>query len=425
MPGGGSGKRWSRLRGRSISRPSWRKASDVPGCTTSDPPAGGGGPGENALVPLDARLRERIRREGPLRWDQFMEAALYTPGIGYYEREPGHVGRAGDFYTAVSVGAVFGRLLAVALTALLDRLGRGSEPVWLIEAGAHDGRLAADVLGWVAEQRPDLMPGLRYGVVEPSLRRRGWQAARLARWADRVEWFDSLAELAAVAPRGVLFANELLDALPVRRLGWDAARRCWREWHVALGEGADVERFEWRLGGEPWQPRPEDQALLAGAADPDGPLAAAFPDGLVWEHPEAALDWWRQAAGALREGWLLTLDYGDWHGGGPRPHRPQGTLRAFRRQRQEPDLLAAPGEQDLTADVDFALIRRAGEAAGMVTEVAEPQGEWLTRLAGTPAGRREAEGWDARQRRQFLTLVHPEHMGRRFQVLLQRRMGTG
>lgn len=393
----------------------------MPECTTSEQPFGAGPLGQGRAGSFGAGLHERIRREGAVRWDQFMELALYASGTGYYEREADCVGRGGDFFTAVSVGEVFGRLLAVAMARWLESLRRGAEPLWVMEAGAHDGRLAGDILSWIAECRPELLRYLRYGVIEPSSRRRRWQEARLTRWGKRVEWFSSFGELAAHAPRGVLFANEMLDALPVRRLSWDAARRCWREWWVVWDEGADSGRLAWKLDERVWSLRPEDRALVQERVDPEGPLAASFPDGLIWEHAEAALDWWRAAGDVLQEGWLLALDYGDWHGGGPRPHRPQGTLRAFRRQRQALDLLANPGQQDLTADVDFGLLRRTGEAAGWITEIAQSQGNWLTRVAGSPAGLQEAARWNAAQKRQFLTLVHPDHMGARFQVLVQRR----
>jgi SAM-dependent MidA family methyltransferase len=368
-----------------------------------------------------AALAGEIRRHGAVPFDRFMAVALYHPRGGYYERAADPVGKRGDFFTSVSVGPLFGELLGFAFAEWLDRLP-ASAPAWLIEAGAHDGRLARDLLGWLRQWRPALWPRLRHGIVEPSPRRAARQRTVLAgdaELAGKTRWFASLAEAAAARPRGVLFANELLDALPLRRFVWDAARRRWRELAVTLSD--DESRFVWTRRDS--APPPADE-------EPDAPvpwraLADRLPDGWVWEHPVEALRWWREAAQTLAAGWLMTLDYGGWESGAPALERPNGTLRAFRGHHQVPDVLADPGAQDLTADVDFAALRRVGEAAGWRTETATAQGRWLTRVAGRIARAPERfPPWDAARRRRFLTLVHPEHLGGRFQVLVQRK-GVG
>lgn len=380
------------------------------------------------LGPADAgrlarQIADTIRQEGPLPFDRFMALALYHPELGYYERDPATVGRAGDFYTSVSVGSFFGELLAFRFAGWLDELPEG--PVWLIEAGAHDGRLAADILAWLDQWRPRLKPWLAYGIVEPSARRRAWQQSRLDSWGDRVRWFASLEALAAVAPRGILFANELLDALPMRRFEWCRTEGDWQESTVELdpARAEDPAPPAFRWGRRPvsenaWSADPWLRRRRAMAAE----LAPVLPDGFVWEHSTAAVEWWQTAAGCLAEGWLMTLDYGNFEDLPFVPERPHGTLRAFGKHRQITDLLVQPGTHDLTADVDFGLVRQAGEETGLRTTDATSQGRFLTEVAAEMSMSLGAvPRMDGARRQQLLTLVHPEHLGKRHQVLVQRR----
>ncbi len=188
-------------------------------------------------------LRDILRREietcGAISFARFMELSLYCPGFGYYERIADTPGRQGDFYTSVSVGGLFGELLAFQFASWVE--AAAWEEFQLLEAGAHDGRLAQDVLNWFAARRPDLFDRLEYWILEPSPGRQQWQKRTLHRFASQVRWFDSLEMLPPTGVQGVIFANELLDALPVHRLGWDANTRTWFEWGVAVED----ENFVW------------------------------------------------------------------------------------------------------------------------------------------------------------------------------------
>lgn len=370
---------------------------------------------------LAGRLAAEIRESGPLRFDRFMERALYDPDGGYYERQAEPIGRSGDFFTSVSVGPLFGELLGFALTGMLETLS--AKEIWLIEAGAHDGRLAADILSWFRGWRPELWKRMAYGIVEPSESRRAIQRRRLQPFEGKVRWFASLEEVATIHRTGVLFSNELLDALPLRRFVWrrDEADGRWLESEVVVGVGR--ESFVWtevELPADEW----ESNRWLRDGRDRMSNLEQVLLDGFVWEHPAGAIDWWGEAARTLAEGWLVAIDYGHARAE-PRAELPGGTLRAFRSHCQVSELLTDPGEQDLTADVPFDLIRRVGEAAGLVTAQLRPQGEWLTRLVArteTRKGNRGFPVWDTSRRRQLMTLIHPEHLGARFQVLVQHRL---
>ncbi|MCP5522426.1 MAG: SAM-dependent methyltransferase [Verrucomicrobiales bacterium] len=369
------------------------------------------------------RVVDEIRRSGPMRFDRFMDRALYDPRDGYYERTVEQIGRKGDFYTSVSVGSLFGELLAFIFAARLEEIRAGKARLWLVEAGAHDGRLAADILGWFRLWRPADWSGLDYGIVEPSPARRAIQRRRLGAFAGKVHWFGSLAELKGARPSGVLFSNELLDALPLRRFVWRRAggAGCWRESGVGLA--ADDTSFIWSESEVPieeWEASP----WLAVGRERLRELEPVLPTGFVWEHPAGAVGWWAEAANCLSQGWVVALDFGRADGLPALPERGEGSLRAFRGHHQVADVLANPGGQDLTADVDFDLIRRVGEAAGLRTAALCPQGrwfgEWLARVEAA-VQRGAFPVWDAVRRRGLLTLVHPEHLGSRFQVLIQER----
>lgn len=357
---------------------------------------------------LSHRLADEITScGGVLRFDRFMERALYEPGLGYYERPDTHIGRTGDFFTSVSVGAVFGELLAFQFSRWCDALTLPMrEPLRLVEAGSHDGQLATDILPWIQEWRPDLWGKMRYTLVEPSPVRQGRQRARLAGFAGRVEWWDALQPFS-----GILFANELLDAFPIRRFGWDRSPRCWYEWGVASREMEPF--FTWaRLRGEADSP----VGLL-----PDSVLGL-IPDGFVVERSPAAEAWWRTAADCLREGWLVTADYGARLDLPLDPDRPEGTLRGYRNHKVTRQVLDQPGEQDLTAHVNFDRLRQAGEMSGLETSSLESQERWLNQVfTATSAVENCFAPWTRHRVRQFQTLTHPGHLGRAFSVLVQRR----
>jgi SAM-dependent MidA family methyltransferase len=134
------------------------------------------------------------------------------------------------------------------------------------------------------------------------------------------------------------------------------------------------------------------------------------------------VEWWREAAGILGRGKLLTIDYGFEAEDFFRPERAGGSLRAYYRHHLNPDVLAQPGQQDLTTHVNFTALQQAGEAAGLNTERFASQAQFLTGIAPHLwQGEAPFGEWTPQQRRQFLTLTHPEHLGRPFRVLIQSR----
>jgi SAM-dependent MidA family methyltransferase len=309
-------------------------------------------------------IAARIREHGPLTVAAFMELALYDPEVGYYARAAQRSGRAGDFFTSVDVGPLFGALVGVQVAEMVDALGAAPPPDGraaalpcdLVEAGAGNGRLAADLLRQLREHRHDVYERLRVHLIESSAAARAAQAPVLGEDAGRLVW--SRAELPGDF-EGVLVANELLDAMPVHQVVMRETGL--REVYVDLNQaGALITRED--LPSTP---------ALAARLDEAG---AVLEPGWRTEVGLAAASWVREAARRLRRGFMILIDYGH-------PARElysvthaSGTLTSFSghtaagaKTAGTPGWLRAPGEQDITAHVDFTGIQTAAEAEGMIT----------------------------------------------------------
>jgi SAM-dependent MidA family methyltransferase len=371
------------------------------------------------MRPLIELIRHEIVTSGVLPFDRFMELALYCPDYGFYEVKKDNPGRGGDFYTSVSVGELFGQLLAFQFSKWLETETESPKSrIRIVEAGAHDGKLARTILAWLQTCRPGLFGHIEYWIIEPSVRRQDWQKDELKAWAPRVRWFTDLHAAALQCLTGIIFSNELLDAMPVQRFGWDATEKRWFEWGVALEGG----QFVWAKVQKPAVGRRKAQTNLPSALChlPSG-LLAVLPDGYTIEVSPAAENWWRDAASILERGWLMTIDYGLGADELFSPARLRGTLRAYFRHHFADDLLANVGEQDLTAHVNFPAIQAVGEFAGLKTESFATQAQFLTRILDAAMKDQSFGEWNASRTRQFQTLTHPEHLGRPFRVLVQSR----
>ena len=345
-----------------------------------------------------------------------MELALYCPNYGYYETKI-DIGQHGDFYTSASTGELFGQLLAFQFADWLAAEVRGRPPsrhegdgsrINIVEAGAHNGKLAADILNWLKARHPQLFSELEYVILEPSLRRRGWQKETLKDFTN-VRWLAAFPDARAQIPdsrfNGIVFSNELVDAFPIRRFGWDARNKTWFEWGVAVQN----DKFVWA------------KIRNAEGGIRNSELEAVLPDNYTIETSPAAENWWREAAKSIGRGKLLTIDYGFTADELFSPARTNGTLRAYFKHHATEDPLANPGEQDLTAHVNFSTMQKAGENSGLKTEFIGSQTKFLMEILATVEKNNAFGKWTAKQTRQFQTLSHPEHLGRAFRVLVQSR----
>jgi SAM-dependent MidA family methyltransferase len=383
------------------------------------------------LTQLFEIISAEIRKRGAISFEEFMRLALYCPVYGFYEKEKDRIGRNGDFYTSVSVGKLFGDLLAFQFAEWLLECQSGTLPVQIVEAGAHTGDLARDILTWFRDHRPELFQSLQYWIIEPSSTRQKSQSATLAEFGQKVIWLSRITHHASRIT-GIIFANELLDALPVRRFGWDAKRKSWFEWGVTLECGNLVwTNLECSHRREEADAAPVCQNLpphvsgyldgALGRFESNENLLAVLPDGFTFEACPKAQLWWRDAARALERGKLITIDYGMTIEDLISPERKDGTLRGYYRHHATHNLLANPGDQDLTAQVNFSALIGAGEANGLKTEVFETQARFLTKILLRAQKSEGSEQWNAARLRQFQTLTHPEHLGHGFRVLVQSR----
>jgi SAM-dependent MidA family methyltransferase len=373
-------------------------------------------------LPIDDRrlLIDVIRERAPLTVAAFMELALYEPELGYYARTPRRSGRAGDFFTSVDVGPLFGELLAIQL-AEMGRLtaeaaehaepGRLSAPSArsaveafdLVEAGAGNGRLSSDILRAAKRRDPAFYESVRLHLVDASAEARRAHADTLADVAGRlVSSGSALPE----SFEGVLLANELLDALPVHQVVMRA--KGLREVYV--------------------DPVPGTGDLILREGPPSTPALAEYLDRLGvdlepgWrvEINLRAVEWIRDAARRLTRGFIILIDYGHQARDLYSASHSAGTLMTFARHLSQgpewpaetPAWLQQPGDQDLTAHVDFTSVRAAAEAEGLTTIGLLDQTYFLLGLVGA------LELDDLKARMALKTLIMPGGLGSTHKVLI-------
>ena len=283
-----------------------------------------------------------------------MEFALYDPQHGYYARRPRRSGRAGDFFTSVDVGPLFGELLEIQVAEMAGLMGRQTA-IDLVEAGAGDGRLSADLLRAARRRHPRLYEQLQLHLVEASPRARSVHLDTLGDVSDRLR---SSSDALPQSFHGVLLANELLDALPVHQVVMRDTGL--REVYVDVSpEGELVTR--------------EGPLSTPALSDYLDRLAVALEPGWRVEINLRAVDWMRDAASRLRRGFIILIDYGHEARELYSAAHSAGTLTTFTDHRasgsenRQPEWLDRPGDQDITAHVDFSTIRDVAEREGLVT----------------------------------------------------------
>ena len=340
-------------------------------------------------------LRAQIRAQGPVSFAWFMEQALYHPQHGYYASDRGSIGREGDYFTNVSVGPVFGRLLARQFVEIWEKLGRPVD-FTIVEQGAHHGEFARDVLEALHAEVPELGARLRYRIVEPLPALRERQAVTLKEFRDQVDWKESCGDLESFT--GIYFCNELLDALPVHLLVTVAGQ--WQEKLVTLVED------DFAFINQPIANAPLQRHL--------GRIPVP-PDGYETEVNLAVLELAEQISKRLRRGYWLAIDYGFSRQQFYDEQRVTGTLQCRARHQVLASPFTAIGETDITAHVDWTSLVERAVAADLRVAGFTDQHHFLTGLLSElPAF---AENTSPKERRALQTLLHPEMLGRSFQVL--------
>jgi len=295
--------------------------------------------------------------DGFVPFDRFMDVALYGEGAGYYARPGSPFGRGGDFYTAAHVSPLFGRTIAERVRSVLASLPPGPS-VRIVEVGPGDGALGESVVQGLASA-PGIPPGLEYVLVErsPSLAGEGFERVSAAGRAAGIDVRASTGVGAEGPFRGVVLANELLDAQPVRRLSWDGIR--WQETGIRLGPDGLT---------------PATAPCTRAVPSPRLPEGAA--EGSVLEISPMAEGIVREVADHLTAGLALFLDFGMDQTELLTAH-PSGTLAAVQKHRPVRDPLDDPGSSDLSAFVNFDRIRAVARSSGLVEVAFRRQAEAL------------------------------------------------
>ncbi len=343
------------------------------------------------------------QNQGWIPFDRYMQMALYTPGQGYYSGNLAKFGAAGDFITAPEMGDLFATCLAAQAAEVLSNLGRGS----LLEFGAGSGALAAGLLNEL--EALDALPET-YLILELSGDLRGRQQetikARAGKHYGRVKWLNVLPEEFC----GVVIANEVLDAMPVRVFEQDASKSI-VEMGVSLGKGeVDTEQQHFD-----WAPRAADPQLAGAVLDLGLQL-----DGQSYrsEISFQAQAWVQSLGDMLEHGVVLLVDYGFRQAEYYHPDRDQGTLMCHYRHRAHTDPFYKPGLQDITAHVDFSAIASAAQLAGLNLKGYATQGAFLLSaglLDHIPLDAPIKQQLELAQQVKKLTLPH--EMGELFKVL--------
>jgi len=341
---------------------------------------------------------EKIRKEGPLSFHDFMEMALYYPGQGYYTSTGERLGHGGDYYTSPYLTSLFGEMLAGQLEEMWQALGR--QPLTVVEYGAGTGLLCRDILHRLSAN-PELYESLRYYIIEKSEPMRQRERKLLP---DKVEWVGSIGEIAPVT--GVVLSNELLDNFSV---------------HQVVMEDELMEVFVEYEDGFHEVLRPANEALRNYLCQ----LGVGLPRGYRTEINLEATEWIKEISGALHKGFILTIDYG--YPSSVLYSKKDGTLICYHGHRINHNPYDLIGQQDITSHVNFSALDYWGringlECCGYTTQTHFLQGLGIT----SHLQRIEAAGLDGgdpvvRQQRLWQLRTLLLEMGRKFKVLIQRK----
>jgi SAM-dependent MidA family methyltransferase len=307
---------------------------------------------------LEQKIAEKIKKEGRITFEAFMDMALYEPGLGYYASEDIEIGKAGDFYTSQNVHHIFGVMIGKQLEEMWEAMGR--PPAFdAIEPGAGAALMAMDILTYLRDR--EISGAFRYVIIEPRPFMQKRQKELLGDLSGKVEWVGSLEDLES--SKGCILSNELLDAFPVHVVKMEDELR---EVYVTLEDHNFTEK--------------EGTPSTAALSDYLRDFSVDLPGGYRTEINLRIKDWLRTAGEVLSEGFLLTVDYGypaqDYYS----EERDKGTLLCYHKHNVSEELYRNIGEQDITAHVNFSSVKKWGEEIGLKTLGFCQQGIYLISL---------------------------------------------
>jgi SAM-dependent MidA family methyltransferase len=349
-------------------------------------------------VSLRGKIVQEIREQGPISFSRYMAMCLYDGELGYYSRNAEQFGKAGDFYTSSDVHAVFGRLLARQFEEMWRALGSPAR-LDLLEFGPGRGLFAQDVLDWSEEKFPQFARALQYGMIESSPALRARLEARFAK-RESVSIYKEMAEVSG-GENTILFANELFDALPVEIVTAQGLL------YVDEKDGRFAEVF-----------RP----MTAEASEYLDRYSIRPESGERVEVPLEAFCTMQQVCSFIRRGFLAVVDYG-YTRAEQMEGRHRDTLMTYRQHSASSNPYQAPGEQDITAHVNFTALAAAAEENGFTVQRLLTQSQFLMGIGEATQFGDAFEGCRLPQEHakvalQLKHLVTPAGLGETFHVLI-------
>lgn len=357
---------------------------------------------------LENIIKDIIEQEGPITFARFMELALYYPDMGYYTGPGEKIGPGGDFYTSPDVHHLFGSMLAEQFHQMWIMLGKPSN--WdLVEFGAGKGLLARDVLIHMRNNYSDAFQSCRYHIIEISPFLAARQKEELQSQTppfNQVSWSSNIIGAHLNEITGCIFSNELVDSFPVHRI--KKTPKDYKEIYVNYYDGRFIEE--------------EGQLSTADLRHYLDRLEVNLETGQTFEINLAARTWLREIAKHLAKGFLLTIDYGMETKDLLTADRFNGTLRCYHKHRLVDNSYHQPGQQDITAHVNFSDLQLWGEEAGLTNLGMTSQMNFLLNLGILEHIKQTGYTFDEaafRTTQAVKKLIMPEGMGRIFKVLIQ------
>lgn len=357
-------------------------------------------------------IKDEIKKRGSITFAEYMEMALYHPEAGYYIRDREKIGPEGDFYTSPDVSPVFGKVLAGQAEEMWRISGRPDS--WaLVEFGAGKGFMARDIINHAEEKHKDFHSAMYYVIIDRSphmIKRQKEILSGVTGPGRGIIWLEGLEKLKPESVVGCFLSNELIDAFPVHRVIKKGGE--YREIYVTCDGGSIVEE----------EGVPSGRDLIEYIND----FGIDMEDEQEIEINLAVRGWLEGVSRALCRGFVLTIDYGDTAESLFSPMRHRGTIRSYRRHRLAKSLYDCPGDQDITASVNFTALMRWGEEDGLMTAGYASQSHFLMNLGilNYLKPREQGAGFDHAALKETMAvkkLIMPEGMGSVFKVLAQQK----
>lgn len=344
---------------------------------------------------------KKILSEGPINFETFMDMALYHPYLGYYMKDTTKIGKEGDFYTSPHLHPIFGAMIARQLEEMWLLMDR-PEPFYIIEMGAGMGYLAKDILDYLhnRKEKKGIFKKIKYTIIELNPLIMARQQELLSNFKDKVQWFSSMNELEPI--KGCFLSNELLDAFPVRLV---EKENDLKEIYVSVRNGNFVE-------------------LKMPAGEEIRSYFEEFHINLpVRYRTEVNLrikNWLKDIDSRLKEGFIITIDYGYTKDDYYSEERNRGTLLCYHKHQISEDPYKNIGEQDITSHVNFSSLKKWGDEIGIKTLGFCPQGTYLVSL-GLDEVIEELYGGDHDffEIAKIKGLILPQGMGQSHNVMIQ------